>query len=179
MIVSLQEFNTYSGNNESSLTESAQKTTLLLSAEHLVVEYLGYDPTVQDRSDIMSSYGGDRIYTRSRDIVSVASLYIDNNEISSNDYTVKADYILYKSLIPHGLNNIRISYRSGFAPDSREMALVKTTILRIATLMLQEAGGNIGLTGKSFADQSRTFLNYTNYDKYLQPLNSIACEEFE
>jgi len=50
-------------------------------------------------------------------------------------------------------------------------SVVPLSILRIATLMLSETGGNIGLTGKSFADNSRTFINYSNYRKYLQPLD--------
>lgn len=56
--------------------------------------------------------------------------------------------------------------------------VVKLSILRIATLMLSETGGNIGLTGKSFSDNSRTFVNYSNYRKYLQPLDGIREPRF-
>ena len=51
--------------------------------------------------------------------------------------------------------------------------VIKLTILRIATLMLMEGGENIGVSGKSFADNSRTFISYTNYNKYLSPLQTF------
>lgn len=51
--------------------------------------------------------------------------------------------------------------------------LVRLTVLRIGTLMLMEAGENIGVTGKSFADNSRSFISYTNYSKYLNPLQTF------
>jgi len=39
--------------------------------------------------------------------------------------------------------------------------------------MLMEGGENIGVTGKSFADNSRSFISYTNYMKYLSPLQTF------
>ena len=56
--------------------------------------------------------------------------------------------------------------------------IVKLTILRIATLMLMEAGENIGVSGKSFSDNSRTFISYTNYMKYLSPLQTFREIKF-
>ena len=47
------------------------------------------------------------------------------------------------------------------------------TILQIASLMLEESGGNIGITGKTMAENSRTFINYTNYDKWLKKLDPL------
>jgi hypothetical protein len=50
--------------------------------------------------------------------------------------------------------------------------LFKQTALRIAALLLTEADNNIGITSKSFGDSgSRTFVSYTNFDKYLFPLS--------
>lgn len=57
-------------------------------------------------------------------------------------------------------------------------SIVRLTILRIATLMLMEAGENIGVSGKSFADNSRTFISYTNYLKYLSPLQTYRKVAF-
>ena len=56
--------------------------------------------------------------------------------------------------------------------------VIKLSIMRIATLMLSETNGNIGLTGKSFADNSRTFINYSNYKKYLEPLDGLRIVRF-
>ena len=63
-----------------------------------------------------------------------------------------------------------------FNPEDEESegeSLIKISILRIATLMLMEAGENIGVSSKSFADSSRQFISYTNYKKYLDPLQSL------
>ncbi len=57
-------------------------------------------------------------------------------------------------------------------------SIVRLSILRISTLMLMEAGENIGVSGKSFADNSRTFISYTNYLKYLSPLQTYRKVAF-
>ena len=47
------------------------------------------------------------------------------------------------------------------------------TVLRIAAILMSESDSNIGVTSKSFGDSGgRTFINYTNFDKYLLPLSS-------
>ena len=46
------------------------------------------------------------------------------------------------------------------------------TILRIAALLESESNQNIGVTSKSFGDSgSRTFVNYTSFQKYLFPIS--------
>jgi hypothetical protein len=51
-------------------------------------------------------------------------------------------------------------------------AIFKQTALRIAALLATEANDNIGITSKQFGDSgSRTFISYTNFDKYLSPLS--------
>jgi len=50
--------------------------------------------------------------------------------------------------------------------------IIRNTVLRIAALLQTEAEGNIGITGKSFGDSgSRTFVSFTNFDKYLSPIS--------
>jgi len=116
MIVSIDQFNAYSGNYEDKESAVEVKKLFLESAEEIVEGYLGYDPEAHPQSEL---WGTD--------------------------------------VLP---------------------ASIKLSILRIATLMLQETGGNIGLTGKSFGDNSRTFINYSNYRKYLQPLDPIRLARF-
>lgn len=50
--------------------------------------------------------------------------------------------------------------------------IVRLTVMRIATLMLMEGGENIGVSSKSFSDNTRTFISYTNYAKYLSPIQT-------
>ena len=111
MLLSISEFDNYTGNFEDSVQTVDLKTTFLSSAQELVGEYLRFDP--EERWD-------------------------DNN-----------------------------------VPD-----IVRLTILRIATLMLMEGGENIGVSSKSFADNSRTFISYTNYMKYLSPLQTYRDAKF-
>ena len=106
MIVSLAEFNNYSGNFEDDEQTTALKTNILKATQELVGEYLRFNPEEKWESQSIPS-------------------------------------------------------------------IVKLTILRISTLMLMEAGENIGVSGKSFADNSRTFISYTNYSKYLSPLQTF------
>jgi hypothetical protein len=50
--------------------------------------------------------------------------------------------------------------------------VIKLTALRIATLLQTEGDNNIGVTSKSFGDSgARTFVSYTNYDRYLLPIS--------
>ena len=51
--------------------------------------------------------------------------------------------------------------------------IIKSSILRIAALLQSESDSNTGITSKSFGDSgSRTFINYTNFDKYLSPISN-------
>ena len=106
MLVTIPEFNEYTGNFEDSQQATELKNLFLQSAQELVGEYLRFDPeTKWEPLEIPSA--------------------------------------------------------------------VRLTVLRIATLMLMEGGENIGVSGKSFADNSRTFISYTNYSKYLNPLQTF------
>lgn len=50
--------------------------------------------------------------------------------------------------------------------------LVKLTCLRIASLIQLEENNNIGINSKSFGDSgTRSFLNVTNYEPYLNVLS--------
>ena len=58
---------------------------------------------------------------------------------------------------------------TGISPVPAEFKLV---CLEISALILQEEGMNLGINSKSFAESgSRTFLNITDYSKYLQRLS--------
>ncbi len=116
MIVTVAQFDAYSGNYEDKASAVELKELFLQSAQEIVAGYLGYDPEAEPRPDL---WGGKEL-----------------------------------------------------------PAAVPLSVLRIATLMLSETGGNIGLTGKVFGDNSRTFVNYSNYRKYLQPLDPIRKARF-
>ena len=105
MLVTIDQFNEYTGNFEDTQQITDLKTTFLKSSQELVGEYLRFDP--EER------------------------------------------------------------WTSGEVPE-----IIRLTVMRIATLMLMEGGENIGVSSKSFSDNSRTFISYTNYQKYLSPLQT-------
>ena len=74
---------------------------------------------------------------------------------------------LNNGVFPNGIDNVVVTYTAGWSSDAMP-SVIKMVILQIATLMLEESGGNIGITGKSFDDNSRNFINYTNFDKWVQ-----------
>ena len=95
----------------------------------------------------------------------------------SGNYEDSADAVAIKTMFLNSSQEICDGYL-GFEAEEKWEApempeVVKLSILRVATLMLSESGGNIGLTGKSFDGNSRTFINYSNYRKYLQPLDPL------
>lgn len=168
MIVSVEKFNAYSGNCETSPAIYQMKETYLNASEEMVISYLGYNPQESQRTDILSGIDSDRIYPYAYNITQVTSLTINGE--ARTDYEVNTNYIrLLNGDFPKGNNNVSVTYTAGWEDDAMPSAIVMT-ILQIASLMLQEAGGNIGITGKSFGENSRTFINYTNFDKWLQKL---------
>ena len=110
MLVSVADFNSYTGNMEADTDIVALKTQILMSSQNIVADFLRFDPET----------------------------HTWNDEPSLN-----------------------------ICPD-----IIKLTIKRIATLLLMEAGENIGVTSKSMPDASRTFINYTSYMKYLRPIQN-------
>ena len=116
MLLTLEEFNAYSGNYEASDEIKDQKTMVLESAQNMVSDFLRFDPETFDWTELTTE---------------------------------------------------------GTCPQ-----IIKLTVLRIATLLLMEAGENIGVTSKSMPDNSRTFINYTSYMKYLRPIQNWRSVEF-
>ena len=66
---------------------------------------------------------------------------------------------------------------NAFNKDNRNAipAVILNTVMRIAALLQSEEDSNIGVTSKSFGESgSRTFINYTNFEKYLSPLSKYC-----
>lgn len=173
MIVSLTGFNAYSGNWEDNAEASALKESFLMSVEEIVRDYLRYDPVLQEHEDvILSGNGTRRLPLPSRPVRSLESFEMDGRRYDASFFRFDDDRLTMRHhghIFTRGDGNIVLSYTSGWDEEDMPNA-IKVAILRIATLMLSETDGNIGVSGKSFADNSRTFINYSNYRKYLEPL---------
>lgn len=179
MIVELSSFNAYSGNYEDSPEVLLCKETFLKSSEEIVKDYLGFDPELKEYTEELEGNLKRGLWLGARNILEVSSVLLDGHELPTDEYKLKGDklFATSKSQGPftHGL--FTVTYTAGWKTESMPSVIV-LSILRLATLMLTEGNGNIGLTGKSFTDNSRTFVNYSNYRKYLQPLDGLRIMRF-
>ena len=170
-LVTLTQFNTYTGNLETGNAIDDLKNSILDAAQEVVIEYLGFDPLSRSHSDLISGLGFNRLYLFAHPVTSVTAISINGAALDVQEVTLHDTYIRRaQGVFPSGVDNVAVSYVAGWAANAMPDTII-TTILQIASLMLQEAGGNIGITGKSFAENSRTFINYTNFDKWLRKLD--------
>ena len=148
------------------------------SAERVVIDYLGYDPTVNEYDEYFSGIGDYKLYLHAQPIEFVNYIEKDGVEMDMFDLQWKGPYIYninHKKVFERGEDNFHVQYSAGY----KEIPpLIQLSVMRIAALMLEEQGGNIGVTSKSFGDNSRTFINYSNYLKYLQPLDPLRIIRF-
>lgn len=179
MIVTVSEFDVYSGNYETDTAVVSMKNAILGAAEEKVIDYLGFSPLQAERSDIISAIGQNRLYLKAHPVSAVSSLSVNGSVISATDFTLHDTYLrLNNGVFPNGIDNVVVTYTAGWSSDAMP-SVIKMVILQIATLMLEESGGNIGITGKSFDDNSRNFINYTNFDKWLKKLDGLRILRFD
>ncbi len=179
MIVSVEAFNAYSGNNEDSKESVMCKETFLKASEEIVKDYLGFDPEEKEHTEEIEGNLRRGIWLGARNVSEIKSVLLNEHELPEDEYRLKGDrlFATKTSQGPFTHGTFTITYTAGWSRDNMPEVIV-LSILRLATLMLTEGNGNIGLTGKSFTDNSRTFVNYSNYRKYLQPLDGLRIMRF-
>ena len=172
----LDEWNTYTGDYEDSPEVNALKKQYLDTALSIVEEYLGYPLGRMRHYETHTGISGNNVYTDAFPIIECYSMTLNGNPVLPLYITTMGDYLRvkfnedHKSISFRDTDVIEIDYTSGY--DVLPV-IVKQTIFRIATLLKTEAGGNIGITSKSYADNSRSFLNFTSFEKYLSPLSRM------
>ena len=177
-LITVSELENYSGDFAADAGIAALKSTIVSAASAVVTDYLGYDTASAARTFRTVGTGMDEILLPVPAVTAVTSITEDGVTLSATKYSLVASGQKYKIERSDGLVFLRgvklvVSYTAGWAtvPDQIKMAA-----LRIAGLMLSEARGNIGVTSKSFADMSKQFISYTNYDKYLRPIAPYKAE---
>ena len=166
-IISIDEFNAFSGNYEASDEVVALKYQILKSAQQVVESYLNYSLDSQTCIDEHVGCNNNRIYLNARPVAQVHWVRVNGLFINDYGFDSKSIYLTDDKVFEYR-DRVMIEYETSInaAPP-----IIKQTILRIATLMLTEANENIGVTSVSAPDgMGRTFLNYTSYAKYLEPL---------
>jgi hypothetical protein len=169
-IVTLEEFQNYT----SFFEEGEQQRIYIDSAENILEEYLGYHPEEKEYSHLFDGNGADVLQLKARPL-SIIAVRINNDDIPVDNFLPSNEFIYYKNgIFPEGKRNIEIEYRGGY-PAGSVPELLRITVLRLGALLNTEAKGNIGVTSKSFGDSgTRTFLNNTDYGRYLLPVSAYC-----
>lgn len=138
------------------------------AAQNIVENYLGYAIESKEYTKHFALHSSNVIKCDVKNITAVSEITIDG--VPVEDYYIDDDKIILKQ--PVISDNIIITFTAGFSEDLPQ--IIKLTVLRIAALLQTESNNNIGISGKSFMDGSRTFTNFTNFDRYL-----IACSKYK
>lgn len=138
------------------------------SAQNIVENYLGYEIETKEYIKHFALHSSNVIKCEVKNITAVSEITVDGTLVE--DYYINDDKIILKQ--PVISDNIIVKFTAGFGEDLPQ--IIKLTVLRIAALLQTESNNNIGISGKSFMDGSRTFTNFTNFDRYL-----IACSKYK
>ncbi len=159
MILTIEELQQYTQD----YNDYELNTLIIEAAEDIVSDYLGYDLTSQILIETVDVVSNDYVIL-SAWIETVNTITLDG--VAITDYKIVKNTIQFNRYIS---GTVVVNYNGGF---SVVPSLIKLAMLQIATLKLLETGKKIGVTGVTNPDGvGNTFINYTNYDKYLKPLS--------
>jgi hypothetical protein len=150
-----------------------ENNEMLYEAQHsTAVDYFIKDEFVEFKDIIFPPKVLEVSYVYGYGLLDFGANEFGGGDASTNDWFETAwgmeadiDGLFFEELSGGGANNIGVI--ETFMP-----IIFKQTLLRIAALLLAEADNNIGITSKTFGDSGmRTFINYTNFDKYLSVIS--------
>ena len=166
MVVTKEELQGFTGVEFESGNNIAE---LFIGASQDIVEnYLGYEIENKEYTKHFSLHSSNIIKCEVKNITAVSEITIDGTPV--DNYYIDDDKIILNQ--PVISDNIIVKFTAGFSTDLPQ--IIKLTVLRIAALLQTESNNNIGISGKSFMDGSRTFVNFTDYSKYL-----IQCSKYK
>ena len=166
MVVTKEELEGFTGVQFESGNNIAE--LFIGAAQNIVENYLGYEIEAKEYINHFSLHSSNIIKCGVKNITAVKEITIDGTLVDG--YYIDDDKIILKN--PVISDDIIVTFTAGFTADLP--AVIKLTILRIAALLQTESNNNIGISGKSFMDGSRTFTNFTDYSKYL-----IQCSKYK
>lgn len=163
----LKAFNTYTNDYEDTPEVNDLKIQYIISAKEIVENYLGYRLDIHDVVEDHVFTGSNDIYLREFPVQEVYSVKVNGKYLPAPLFSLRGDHVRINDFCHCHHGEIEVEYCAGFRkiPD-----LITQTILRIAALLKTESNSNIGITSKSYSDGSRSFLNFNDFSKYLNPL---------
>ena len=166
MVVTKEELEGFTGVQFESGNNIAE--LFIGAAQNVVESYLGYEIESKEYTKHFALHSSNVIKVGVKNITNVTEITVNGTPVE--DYYIDDDKIILKN--PVISDNIIVTFTAGFSTDLPQ--IIKLTVLRIAALLQTESNNNIGISGKSFMDGSRTFTNFTNFDRYL-----IACSKYK
>lgn len=171
--VSVADWKAFSRAPDGDAAVEALYATLLDAAESVVADYLGYAIAQASYTHTLEGEGKPYIQLKARPVTDpVTAITVDGVSKTPGNYALDDEYLVSKTgeVFASGAAVV-VQYQAGWAtaPGS-----VKLAIMRIATLLHTESAGQIGVTSQSMdGGNSRTFVNFTDFSKYLAPLQSL------
>jgi hypothetical protein len=176
--VSVEELQKYSN----VYSDTALQQSYIDSAENIINTYLGYSPTLHNYNQYFDGTGTNELQLKAKPIATIIGVEINGESIPLSEfYTIMDSEFLYcNKIFPIGKRDIKVEYDAGWGitVDDDEAnseylpEIIKMTVLRIASILQAESDSNIAVSSKSFAESgTRTFINYTDYSKYLLPIS--------
>ena len=163
MIITIDEVKNFSGifpDTDDIVTSCA------MSAESIVTDYLRYNPIKQTYTHKATGNGSNALVLNACPISGAVTI----DGITYADYDYSNNIIKIDGLKFDYLKRYVVSYTAGYDAVNLPV-IIKHTITQIAALLLTESGGHIGITSVSDNNSgSRTFINYSNFSKYLKNL---------
>lgn len=171
--VSVADWKAFSRAPDGDAAVEALYARLLGAAEFIVADYLGYALAQASYTHTFKGEGRDYIQLKARPVTDpVTAVTVDGVSKTPGDYFIDEENLVSKSgeVFASGAAVV-VQYQAGWAaaPDCVQIA-----IMEIATLKYTQAAGQIGVTSQSMdGGNSRTFVNFTDFSKYLAPLQSL------
>ena len=98
-----------------------------------VIQYLGWDPSLQTRTERLSGYGGPSIALPCRSLKSITSMLIDGVSIAVSSFVIQASMLIYRGgVFPRGLANVEVTFRAGYSPLPSEITLAARFAIKAA-----------------------------------------------
>lgn len=170
MLITVDYFNNYSHDNNSTEEMLELKEDLINTAQDIIEEYVAYP--LDEADYIFSDIAVYDYYIKADAPITEVTLCKVDDEVYT-DYKIKGPYLYFKDKIRN--KDIYLEYKGGFVEVP---SVFKIVCCKIATLLLMEAGERIGVTGTTLSDgMAHQYVSYTNYNKHLQILNKYRISK--
>lgn len=168
-IVTVAEFKKYAKKMDDDATGEALYQTYIDAAESIVTDFLAY--SLPSATYTHTFYGDNKPYIalKAKPVTSVTSVTVDGVAKTLSNIVTEDEIITDKTGAVFPVGSITtVVYVAGYTTIP---GIFDVTILEIAALLSMEAGENIGVSSTSFdGGNTRSFISYTKFDKYLQKL---------